>query len=101
MKVLADCFTAVRRGGFVSILGAYGTPFDNFPLGQWFDKGLGVRTGQAPVHNYIDSLLQLVEQGKVTLDDVITHRVSLDQVTSAYSMFNRKEDGCVKVVLRP
>src|SRR5690606_33648105 len=40
MKVLKNCLSAVRRGGFVSILGVYGTPYDNFPLHQIFDKGI-------------------------------------------------------------
>ena len=57
MKVLARCFDAVRRGGTVTVVGVYGSPYDNFPLHQWFDKGIKLRGGQALVHNYIDHLI--------------------------------------------
>jgi alcohol dehydrogenase len=32
MKVLEHCLDAVRRGGTVTVVGVYGTPYDNFPL---------------------------------------------------------------------
>src|SRR5690606_22437272 len=94
-------FSAVRRGGRVSILGVYGTPYDNFPLGQLFDKGLRVQAGQAPVHVYVDELMALVRDGKVRGDDIISHRLPLSEAPRAYDIFNRKEDDCVKVVLDP
>lgn len=101
MMTLQRCFDAVRRGGTVTVVGVYGTPFDNFPLHQWFDKGIKLRGGQAPVHNYIDHLIELVETGKVTLEDVITHSVPLQDAAKMYDIFNNKEDNCVKVVLKP
>lgn len=101
MRVLERCFDAVRRGGTVTVVGVYGTPFDNFPLHQWFDKGIKLRGGQALVHNYIDHLIDLVQTGKVTLEDIITHKVSLADAPKMYDIFNKKEDNCVKVVLKP
>ena len=101
IKVLDACFSAVRRGGRISILGVYPVHYDNFRLGQIFDKGLTVKAGQVPVHNIIDRLLGYVEQGKVTLEDIITHRMPLSEVSKAYEIFDKKEDGCVKVVLDP
>jgi threonine dehydrogenase-like Zn-dependent dehydrogenase len=94
-------FSAVRRGGRVSIMGVYGTSYDNFPLGQMLDKGLRVTTGQATVHNYIDELMQMVQSGKLKTDDIISHRLPLDQAPHAYEIFNKKEDKCTKVVLKP
>lgn len=101
MRVLERCFDAVRRGGTVTVVGVYGTPFDNFPLHQWFDKGIKLRGGQAPVHNYIDHLIDLVETGKVTLEDIITHKVPLAEAAKMYDIFDKKQDNCVKVVLKP
>lgn len=101
MKVLERCFDAVRRGGTVTVVGVYGTPFNDFPLHQWFDKGLKLRGGQAPVHTYIDHLIDLVQTGKVTLNDIITHSVPLKDASKMYDIFNNKEDNCVKVVLKP
>ncbi|MCR5862237.1 glutathione-dependent formaldehyde dehydrogenase [Flavobacterium sp. J372] len=101
MKTLERCFDAVRRGGTVTVVGVYGTPFDNFPLHQWFDKGIKMRGGQAPVHNYIDHLIDLVQTGKVTLNDIITHNVPMADAAKMYDIFNNKEENCVKVVLKP
>jgi S-(hydroxymethyl)glutathione dehydrogenase / alcohol dehydrogenase len=101
MKVLEHCFDAVRRGGTVTVVGVYGTPYDNFPLHQWFDKGIKLMGGQAWVQRYIDKLITLVEDGKVVLDDIITHKVPLSEASKMYDIFNKKEDNCLKVILKP
>jgi S-(hydroxymethyl)glutathione dehydrogenase / alcohol dehydrogenase len=101
MSVLENCFKAVRRSGTVTVVGVYGTPFDNFPLHRIFDKGLTIRLGQAPVHKYIDELISIVEQGKVVLNDILTHTLPLSDVSHAYEIFKKKEDNCVKVILKP
>jgi threonine dehydrogenase-like Zn-dependent dehydrogenase len=100
-KVLEACMSAVRRGGVVSVLGVYPVNYDNFPIGQFFDKGIILKGGQAPAHKYIDMLLKYVEEGRVKLDDIITHRLPLSEVAHAYHIFKNKEEGCVKVVLDP
>lgn len=101
IKVFEASMSAVRRGGKVSILGVYPYNYDNFKVGQLFDKGIRIQAGQAPVHAIIDELLGYVAEGKVQLDDIITHRLSLDEVAKGYEIFDKKEDGCVKVVLDP
>jgi len=101
VKVLETCMSAVRRGGIVSVLGVYPTTYDNFPVGQFFDKGIILKGGQAPAHKHIDKLLGYVQEGKVTLDDIITHRLPLTEIAHGYDIFDKKEDGCVKVVLDP
>lgn len=67
-KVLEACMSAVRRGGTVSVLGVYPTAYDNFPIGQFFDKGIIMRGGQAPAHKCIDELMKYVVEGKVILE---------------------------------
>jgi threonine dehydrogenase-like Zn-dependent dehydrogenase len=101
IKALKTAISAVRRGGVVTVVGVYGVPYDNFPLGQIFDKGITMRFGQAPAQNYIDELITWVEQRKIRLDDIITHRLPLADAAHGYDIFNKKEDNCVKVVLKP
>lgn len=101
MKVLEMCFESVRRMGTVSIMGVYGSPYDNFPMFRIFDKGITIKQGQAPVLNYLDKLIGLVSEGKVVLDDIITHTLPLEMATHAYKIFDEKKDDCVKVVLKP
>lgn len=100
-KAFDQCVRAVRRSGAISILGVYATTYDNFPLGQLFDKGISVFMGQAPVHRYIDELLQIVKDRKVVLNDIVTHTLPLEQAAYAYDIFNNKEDNCLKVILKP
>jgi len=101
MKVIDWCTQAVRRGGIVSVVGVYGSPYDNFPIHLIFDKGLIMKFGQAPVQKYIDHLFEIVRDGKVVLDDIITHKIPLSDATRGYDMFKNKVDDCVKVVLKP
>ena len=101
VKVLEACMSAVRRGGIVSVLGVYPMPYDNFPIGQFFDKGIVLKGGQAPAQKYIDLLLSYVTEGKVTLEDIITHRLPLTEIAHAYDIFKNKKEDCVKVVLDP
>jgi len=101
VKVLEACMSAVRRGGFVSVLGVYPVSYDNFPVGQFFDKGITLKGGQAPAQKYIDTLLQYVVADKVRLDDIITHRLPLSEVAHGYDIFRNKEEDCVKVILDP
>lgn len=101
MKVIEMCLRAVRRSGKVSIVGVYGTPYDNFPVHRMFDKGITINQGQAPVLNYVDELIELVKQEKVTLDDIISHSLPLSEAARGYDIFDKKEDDCVKVVLKP
>ena len=101
MKVLEMAFKAVRRGGTVSIMGVYGSTYDNFPLHRVFDKAITIKQGQAPVLNYIDKLIELVKENKVVLDDIISHTLPLSEAATGYEIFDKKEDDCVKVVLKP
>lgn len=101
INALKMCVSAVRRGGFVSVLGVYGTTYDNFPYGQIFDKGITIKGGQAMAHETIDTLMKYVVEKKVVLDDIVTHTLPLDRAAEAYHIFNSKEDNCMKVILKP
>jgi len=101
ISALESCISAVRRGGIVSVVGVYGMPYDAFPLGQIFDKGIRLAFGQAPVQKYIDELIRILDRGEIKLNDIVTHRLPLDKAPEAYEMFRDKADDCVKVILRP
>jgi threonine dehydrogenase-like Zn-dependent dehydrogenase len=101
IATLKTCLSAVRRGGFVSVLGVYGISYDAFPVGQFFDKGIRMAAGQAPVQKHIGHLMDLVASEKVKLNDIITHRLPLSEAAHGYEIFCEKKEGCVKVVLKP
>jgi len=90
-----------RKGGTLSIPGVYGGFLDKFPLGAAFAKGLTLKMGQTHVHKYLPTLLERIERMEIDPSFVITHRVSLDEAPAMYRTFRDKQDGCVKVVLKP
>jgi threonine dehydrogenase-like Zn-dependent dehydrogenase len=98
---LEKCLSAVRRGGRVSVLGVYGTAYDNVQLGKMLDKGVRIQFGQAPVHVLIDELMGFIVDKKVRGDDIISHRLPLTEAPHGYKVFNDKKESCVKVVLNP
>lgn len=93
---------SLRRGGTLSITGVYGGNFPMFPLGDLFDRQVSVRMGQANVRRWVDDLLPLLIDGDpLGVDDLVTHRLPLEDAPRAYEMFQQKRDGCVKVVFQP
>ncbi|MFP5347896.1 MAG: zinc-dependent alcohol dehydrogenase [Actinomycetes bacterium] len=93
---------AVRRGGTASVVGVYGGELDPMPLMQMFDRGITLRMGQCHVRRWVDDLLPLlVDDDVLGVEDLATHHLPLDQAPAAYEMFQKKEDGCIKVVLQP
>jgi threonine dehydrogenase-like Zn-dependent dehydrogenase len=103
LTALLSCIDSVRRGGTVSISGVYGGQLDPLPMMQIFDKGLQLRMGQAHVKRWTGDILPLLEgdDDPLGVDDLTTHQWPLDRAPEAYSMFQKKEDGAIKVVLKP
>ncbi|MGC4119744.1 MAG: zinc-dependent alcohol dehydrogenase [Myxococcales bacterium] len=92
---------ATRKGGTISLIGAYGPPFDLVDLGTFMNKAQTMRTGQTNVKRYMPHLLEHVRAGRIQPSRVFTHRVPLEQAPHAYHTFARKLDGCIKVALMP
>ncbi|MFE1083799.1 zinc-dependent alcohol dehydrogenase [Brevibacterium sediminis] len=101
--VLHAAIDLVRRGGTLSLSGVYGGALSPMPLLTLFDKQIQLRMGQCNVRSWTDDLLPLVESSEDPLgvDDLVTHRLPLESAPEAYEMFQRKTDGCIKVVLDP
>ena len=100
-QVLREAIMSCRNGGTISIIGVYGGFADKFPTGSLMQRSLTVRTGQAHVQRYMRPLLQLVEEGAIDPSFVVTHVMSLEDAPKGYELFKHKQDGCIKVVLKP
>jgi threonine dehydrogenase-like Zn-dependent dehydrogenase len=103
LAALMASIEAVQRGGTVSLSGVYGGVADPMPMLTMFDKGLTLKMGQCNVHRWIPDLWSLAEDPRDPLgvEDLATHRISLEYAADMYELFKKKEDGCVKVVLHP
>ncbi|WP_371554926.1 glutathione-dependent formaldehyde dehydrogenase [Streptomyces longwoodensis] len=102
---LAALYTAielVRRGGTISLSGVYGGMADPLPLLTMFDKQIQLRMGQANVRRWADDIIPyLTDEDPLGVDEFATHRVPLSEAPQAYEMFQRKQDGAVKVLMQP
>jgi threonine dehydrogenase-like Zn-dependent dehydrogenase len=102
LSALTAAIKAVRRGGTLSITGVYGGAVDPLPMMELFDKGVQIRMGQTHVKRWVDEIMPLLLDGDpLGTEDLATHRMPLDEAPRAYELFQRKEDGAVKVLLRP
>ncbi len=99
--VLREAILCCRKGGTISVPGAYvGFP-DKIPFGAFMNKGLTMRTGQTHMQRYMKPLLKKIEAGEIDPSFVITHTVPLEKAPEMYKTFRDKKDGCIKVVLKP
>jgi threonine dehydrogenase-like Zn-dependent dehydrogenase len=100
--VLRQAIHCCRNFGTVSVIGVYGGFVDKIPMGSAINRGLTFRMAQTPVQHYLPKLLKLIEDGKIDPSVVITHRASsLEDGPQLYKTFRDREDGCIKVVLKP
>ncbi len=99
--VLREAIFCCRKGGTVSVPGVYVGLLDNIPFGAAMNKGLTFRMGQTHTQRYLEPLLAKVEAGEVDPSFVITHRATLEEGPDLYKTFRDKQDGCIKVVMKP
>lgn len=99
--VLRQAIHCCRNFGVVSIVGVYGGFLDKIPMGSAINRGLTFRMAQTPVQAYLPKLMSLIEEKKIDPSFVITHVAALDKGPDLYKTFRNKEDGCIKVVLKP
>jgi len=97
---LQQAIMACRPGGTVSLPGVFigAVPV---AMGAVVGKGLTLKTGQTHVQRYLEPLMKLIVEGKIDPSFLITHRISLEEGPEAYKTFRDKQDGCIKVVIRP
>ena len=99
--VLREMMYVCRPAGTLSVAGVYGGMVDKIPFGAVMNKALTIKTGQTHVNRWTDDLLQRIADGQIDPSFVITHTVGLEDGPSMYKTFRDKEDGCIKVVMKP
>ena len=102
MAAIYSAIDLVRRGGTISLIGVYGGMADPMPLMTMFDKQVQLRMGQANVKKWVPEILPLLtDADPLGVDTFATHRLPLEDAPHAYEIFQKKEDGAVKIVLKP
>ena len=102
LNALYSAIDIVRRGGTISLSGVYGGAADPMPLMTMFDKQIQLRMGQANIKRWIPDIMPLLtDDDPLGCDTFATHRVPLSQAPDLYRRFQQKDDGVVKVQLKP
>jgi threonine dehydrogenase-like Zn-dependent dehydrogenase len=102
LQALWQSGRAVRRGGTLSLVGVYSGVVPMAPIGEIFDRQISIRVGQANVKRWVPELLPLLtDEDPLGVDDLATHEAPLEQAPELYEKFQKKQDGCIKVVLHP
>lgn len=99
--VLREAIWCCRKGGTISMPGVYVGFLDKLPMGAFMNKGLTLKTGQTHMKRYTKPLLEKIEAGEIDPSLIITHNRPLEEGPELYKTFRDKEDGCIKVVLKP
>ncbi|KAL1916380.1 uncharacterized protein VTP21DRAFT_5571 [Calcarisporiella thermophila] len=103
-EVVSECIKCVKKGGSVSLIGDYVGTCNQFPIGALMEKSVCIHGGQVLVQKYWKDILDILKNQKVKPDPgkiLFTHRVPFKEAPKAYSLFDKHEDGCVKVMLKP
>jgi threonine dehydrogenase-like Zn-dependent dehydrogenase len=98
---LRQAINCCRKGGTVSVPGVYGGFLDKLPFGAAMQKGLTFCMGQTHVHRYVTGLIDRIQRGEIDPSFVITHKLPLSEAPHGYEIFQKKRDGCIKIVLKP
>ncbi|MBA2377725.1 MAG: zinc-dependent alcohol dehydrogenase [Rubrobacteraceae bacterium] len=103
LSVLYSAIDTVRRGGTLSLIGVYGGMADPIPMLTLFDKQIQMRMGQANVKRWVDDIMPLLTKDgdPLGVESFATHRLPLDQAPRGYEIFQKKQDGAIKILLKP
>jgi alcohol dehydrogenase len=91
----------VRKGGTVSVMGAYGPIFSAVKFGDALNKGLTLRMNQAHVKRQWPRLFEHIRNGYLKPSDIVTHRIPLEHIAEGYHIFSAKLDNCIKPLIIP
>lgn len=94
-------YDLVRPGGTIAAVGVHVEPHLAFSPGQIYDRNLTYRAGRCPARAYMDRLLPLIQSRRYDLGALISHRLTLEDGPRGYDLFDRRVDGCTKVILTP
>jgi alcohol dehydrogenase len=95
------CIDSVRKGGNVSVVGAYGPLFSAVKFGDAMNKGLTLRMNQCSVKRHWPRLLEHIRAGRLKPSEIVTHRIPLEEIAEGYHMFASKLDNVIKTLVYP
>lgn len=111
-QVLENCLKVVNATGSIGLIGVYISPDPGakgegakngiypFPIADYFDKGITMGSGQAPVKKYNEYLRDLIVNGRAKPSKIVSHHINIEDAPDAYSKFDKRIEGYTKVLIR-
>jgi glutathione-independent formaldehyde dehydrogenase len=111
-QVLDNCLKVVNATGGIWMIGVYMAPDPGakndqakqgifpFSMAEFFDKGITMGSGQAPVKKYNEYLRDLIVNGRAKPSKIVSHRISIDEAPNAHDKFDKRVDGYTKVLIK-
>jgi glutathione-independent formaldehyde dehydrogenase len=111
-QVLENCLKVVNATGHIGMIGVYIAPdpgakdeetkngIYSFPVADFFDKGISMGSGQAPVKKYNEYLRDMIVNGRAKPSTIVSHHIKIEDAPDAYSKFDKRVDGYTKVLIR-
>lgn len=100
-EIINEMITSVKNFGRCGITGVYVGYTNHFNIGSLMERGVRlIGNGQAPVHMYWEKLLEMIEKNEFDPLQMVSHRVSLNELDDVYYKFEKKEDGIQKIFVQ-
>ena len=111
-QALMNALSVVNPTGSVGVIGVYIAPDPGakdskakqgvfpFPIAEFFEKGLTIGTGQAPVKKYNEYLRDLIVSGRAKPSQIVSHHIRIEQAPEAYGKFDERTEGYTKVLIQ-
>lgn len=88
-----------RPNATVCIVALYEEP-QQLPLPDMYGKNLTFQTGGVDA-SQCDKILQLIAAGKIDTTCLLTHFYPLERIIEAYTLFEHRQEGVMKIGIRP
>jgi glutathione-independent formaldehyde dehydrogenase len=111
-QALLNALRVVNPTGCVGVIGVYIAPDPGakgksakqgmfpFPIAEFFEKGLTIGTGQAPVKKYNEYLRDLIVSGRAKPSQIVSHHIRIEEAPEAYAKFDKRTEGYTKVLIQ-
>ncbi|WQF89168.1 Putative alcohol dehydrogenase, zinc-type, GroES-like superfamily, NAD(P)-binding domain superfamily [Colletotrichum destructivum] len=97
-EIVNEMIEGVRNFGRCGITGVYVGYTNHFNIGSLMERGVRlIGNGQAPVHLYWEDLLRKIQEDKIDVYQMLSHRIRLDDLDKVYYKFEKHEDGIQKI----
>jgi threonine dehydrogenase-like Zn-dependent dehydrogenase len=98
-QALSWAVESLAKAGTLAIIGVYPPTVRSFPIGQAMMKNLTIQMGNCNHRKYIPRLVDLVSDGVVDPDRILTKVERLTSAIEAYKAFDNRDPGWIKVEL--